>query len=482
MHFDLLARIGGDDVMRRVLSEDATIRSWLDVEAALGRGLAAVGIIDGPTGDRIASACVLESIDRDRLWDEAANVGYPILPLVTMICERLPVEDAVYVHYGATTQDIMDSGLVLQVREALRRLDDLVGEIGDALASLVEEHRGSVMAARTHAMQAVPTTFGAKLAVFLDTFARHRARLAAASAEIEVVSLFGAGGTSAALGAQAPAVREAVAADLGLDDCGVPWHVARDRVLLVGQEAAAVAATCVRLGREVIDLARLEIGEVGEADGMLRGASSTMPQKANPISSELVVGFGAWAGAASAGLLRAVEAGHERAAGEWQVEWAALPATLAATAGALANARDLVVGLRVFPERMVQNLEVDGGRLMSEAYMIVLTPHLGRGPAHDLVYNAVRRSREHDVPLREAVRQTLTPEVWRDVEPVLPWPQGYLGTASAICDEALRHWKESGDPATRPLSVDREPPVSSMSAPTTETAPAVGTELKEHHS
>lgn len=481
MHFDLLARIGGDDAMRRVLSEDATIRSWLDVEAALGRALAAVGVIDTATGERIAAACVLDSIDRDRLWTEAANVGYPILPLVTMICEQLTDEDAVYVHYGATTQDIMDSGLVLQVRDAIRRLDVLVTEIADALAVLVDQHRDSVMAARTHAMQAVPTTFGAKLAVFLDTYSRHRGRLAAAARSAEVVSLFGAGGTSAALGSRALEVRAAMAAELGLDDCSVPWHVARDRILLVGQEAASVAATCVRLGREVIDLARLEIGEVGEVDGMFRGASSTMPQKANPISSEMVVGFGAWAGSASAGLLRAMEVGHERAAGEWQVEWAALPATLSAAAGALANTRDLVTGLRVFPERMAQNLEVDGGRLMAEAYMIMLTPHIGRGTAHDLVYNAVRSSREHGVPLREAVRLTVTPEVWRDVEPVLPWPQGYLGTTSAICDEALLHWKASGDPATRPVPVDREPLASITSAPATETAPAVGTDPKENH-
>lgn len=450
MRFDLLSRIGGDAAMERTFSEEETVTAWLRVEAALGRALAAAGVMPAGLGERIAAACTLESIELPRLWKESAVVGYPILPLVRMIADHLPEADAAFVHYGATTQDIMDSGLVLQVIEGLDRLDVLVQELGDGLARLVAEHGDSPMAARTHAMQAVPTTFGAKMAVFLDALGRQRTRLRAATAGARVVSLFGAGGTSAALGEYAGAVREALAAELGLADTTVPWHVARDRFLEAGQAAAAIAATCARLGREIIDLSRLEIGEAAEADGMYRGASSTMPQKANPISSELAVGFGAWATTVSTGLFRAMEAGHERAAGEWQVEWAALPATFTATAGALAAARDIVTGLRVFPARMLANLGTDGGRLMAEAYMMTLAPHLGRGPAHDLVYAAVRHSREYDVPLRDAVRDVVTPEVWRDVEPVLPWPQGYLGNASAICGEALALWAVSGDPTTPP--------------------------------
>jgi 3-carboxy-cis,cis-muconate cycloisomerase len=373
-----------------------------------------------------------------------------------MICEHLPEDQAAFVHYGATTQDIMDSGLVLQVVDALRRIDQQVQEVGDGLARLVDAHRDTAMAARTHVMQAVPTTFGAKLAVFLDAFARQRDRLRTATEGVRVVSLFGAGGTSAALGRHAVAVREALADELDLADCGVPWHVSRDRLLEAGQAAAAIAATCTRLGREVTDLSRLEIGEVAEADGMYRGASSTMPQKANPISSELAVGFGTWATTVSAGLHRAMEAGHERSAGEWQLEWAAMPATLVATAGALAASRDIVSGLRVFPDRMSANLETDGGRLMAEAYMMALAPHLGRGPAHDLVYAAVRHSRENDVPLRHAVRDVVTPEVWRDVEPVLPWPDGYLGNASAICGQALALWVASGETARHPQPAGKD--------------------------
>jgi 3-carboxy-cis,cis-muconate cycloisomerase len=327
------------------------------------------------------------------------------------------------------------------------------------------------MAARTHVMQAVPTTFGAKLAVFLDTFARQRTRLRAVATDARVVSLFGAGGTSAALGGSAVAVRTALAAELGIEDCTVPWHVARDRLVAVGHAAAELASTCTRWGREVIDLSRLEIGELAEEDGLYRGASSTMPQKANPISSEMAVGFGVWSTVAASALLRAMEAGHERAAGEWHVEWVALPATLTAAAGALGAATAAASGLRVFPEQMLANLDTDGGRLMAEAYMMALAPHLGRGPAHDLVYAAVRHSRQHDVPLREAVRDVVTVEVWRQVEPMLPWPQGYLGNASAICDEALRLWAESGEPARRagPPPPGRSDPADPPAPPTART-------------
>jgi 3-carboxy-cis,cis-muconate cycloisomerase len=450
VNFDLLNRIGGDPAVEQAFSEESTVASWLRVEAALARALARGGVIEAETGERIAAACTPASVDLARLWKESAVVGYPILPLVRMICEHLPEADAAYVHYGATTQDIMDSAVVLQVAAATERLDELVQQIGDALARLDAEHRDTPMAARTHVMQAVPTTFGAKLAVFLDTFARQRARLREVAAAARVVSLFGAGGTSAALGEPAVAVRTALAAELGLDDCTVPWHVARDRLTAVGHAAAELASTCTRLGREVIDLSRLEIGELAEEDGLYRGASSTMPQKANPISSEMAVGFGVWSTVAASALYRAMEAGHERAAGEWHVEWAALPTTVSAAAGALSAAAAAVGGLRVFPDQMLANLETDGGRLMAEAYMMALAPHLGRGPAHDLVYAAVRHSRQHDVPLRDAVRDVVTVDVWRQVEPMLPWPQGYLGNASAICDEALRLWTESGDPTRGP--------------------------------
>jgi 3-carboxy-cis,cis-muconate cycloisomerase len=330
------------------------------------------------------------------------------------------------------------------MRDAADRLLALVEEVGNGLARLVEEHAGTVMAGRTHAQQAVPTTFGAKVAVFLGEMTRHRVRLARARAAVSVVSLFGAGGTSAALGEVAGAVRSDLAGRLGLADTVSPWHVARDRIAELAQAAALTAATCVRLGREVVDLSRTEVGEVAEADGMYRGASSTMPQKANPISSELAIGFGVMAESHAQAVLRAMEVGHERAAGEWQVEWQAVPGALVAAAGALRAAAAITDGLRVFPERMAANLRADGGRLMAEAYMIALAASLGRDKAHELVYGAVRDSRAADISLRDAVRARVGGEAWSAIAGSLPEPGGYIGSARLVCDAALNDWRTTG--------------------------------------
>ncbi|MET0426556.1 MAG: lyase family protein [Actinoplanes sp.] len=439
--FDLLSQLGGDEPMAAVFSQERAVRDWLLVEAELGRALATAGVIDHAAGERIAQACRLDVVDLPRLWAESANVGYPIFPLVRMICAALEDGDAAFVHYGATTQDIMDSALALQVRDAADRLLELVGQVGDGLAGLVDEHAGTVMAGRTHAQQAVPTTFGAKMAVFLGEMTRHRTRLARARDAVSVVSLFGAGGTSAALGGLADAVRTDLAARLGLADTLSSWHVARDRLGELTQAAALTAASCVRLGREVVDLSRTEVGEIAEADGMYRGASSTMPQKANPISSELAVGFGVMATTHAQAVLRAIEAGHERAAGEWQVEWQAVPGTLTAAAGALRAAAAVAGGLRVYPDRMDANLRADGGRLMAEAYMIALAGTLGRDKAHELVYGAVRDSRSEGTSLRAAVHSRVGDATWSSIADTLPEPAAYVGSARRICDVALLQWR-----------------------------------------
>jgi 3-carboxy-cis,cis-muconate cycloisomerase len=422
---ELLWRLYGDPVTEEALGESATIAGWLRVEAELAGALADADVIPVRDATAIAAACTLANIDVGRLWERTRVVGYPILPLIKMICEHLPARPAGFVHWGATTQDIMDTALVLQAGTVLGRLEELTRKFGDALAALTRAHAATVMAGRTHGQQAVPTTFGAKCAVFLDQAARDRRRLGRAREDLAVVSLFGGGGTSAALGQVAPAVRAALARRLGLRDAIVPWHVARDAVTEAGQIAALTAGTAVRFAREVADLARTEIGEVAEADGEYRGASSTMPQKANPILAEAIIGFGVSAGQMAGGLLRSLESGHERAAGEWQVEWQSLPYVLRSAAGALGLAGQLAAGLRVDPERMRRNLELDHGLIMAEAHMSRLAAEIGRDRAHETVYQAARRARAGGEPLAGIA------------------PAEYTGSAAAICTAALRRWEET---------------------------------------
>ncbi|HMJ34259.1 MAG TPA: lyase family protein [Baekduia sp.] len=435
--FSLLTRLHVDPEMHAVFSEERSIADWLAVECALAEEQAALGHLSGAEAVAVTAAAET-SIDRDALWSEAANVGYPILGLVRAVAAAIPDSVPERVHYGATTQDIMDTALALALRDALGRLQELVDALGEELASLTAAHRGTVMPGRTHAQQAVPTTLGAKVAVFVAQLARHRERLHQALPRIAVVSLHGAGGTSAALGPDAAALRARVAARLGLAAGDVPWHVARDGVLEFGQLCVQLAATAARLAREVIDLSRTEIGELSEASGHHRGASSTMPQKRNPIGSEAVVGLAVTAQALATALPRAAEAGHERAAGEWQVEWHVIPQVACLTAAALREAAEVVAGLHVDAEAMQRNLLADGGLIMAEAYMIALAPALGRQRAHDVVYEAAQDVRLRGLTLEQAVRERCGASA--DIGP-LPRASDYVGCAEAICDTALATWR-----------------------------------------
>jgi 3-carboxy-cis,cis-muconate cycloisomerase len=441
--FLMLSRLYGDEAMAAIFGEDQTIQAWLQAEAALALAQEAAGVLPPTVGGRIAAAATLDNVDRDLLWTQARNVGYPILPLVRMIAAALPSDAEGRVHYGATTQDIMDTGLALQLRAAMERLAHLVASFGDAVAVMSDRHRHTVLAARTHAQQAVPTTFGTKMAVFLAELTRHRTRLAELGPRISLVSLYGAGGTSAALGEHAPLVRRGMAAHLGLGVTDVAWHVSRDSLAEFGYVCVGLAGTCARFAREVVDLGRTEIGEVGEVGGHHRGASSTMPQKDNPISSEAVIGMSATASALSASLGRLMEAGHERAAGEWQIEWEVLPQLAVLAAGCLHEAADIAHGLRVFPDAMRRNLDGDG-YVMAEAYMMRLAGVLGRERAHDLVYAAVREARDLAEPLEAVLARTASALDGGALLHIAP--EEYTGNPDLVCDAALRAWSDNTDP------------------------------------
>jgi len=439
--FSLLTALHGDDGVAEIFSEASMVRGWLATEAALAIAQARVGLLSQDDAEAIAGAAVLENIDLDRLWTESRNVGYPILPLVRMLAAGLPDGPAGRVHYGATTQDIMDTGLSLQLDATCDRFRSLLQRFGDALARRIEEHAVTVMAARTHGQQAVPTTLGAKLAVYLDEVLRHHDRLAALRTRVGVVSVFGAGGTNAAMGKRSADVRKEVASVLGLSDTIVPWHVARDSIAEFGLVSTLMSGTCARLAREVIDLSRTEIAELRETGGADRGASSTMPQKENPISSEAVIGMSSTVGALSSAFARAMEGGHERAAGEWQIEWQIVPQVAHLTAGCLTSAAEIVEGLRVYADAMNRNLEADNGLVMSEAYMMRLAPGMGRGAAHDVVYDAAQQARNEDMPLVRALLPMLS-ESSRSELGERVRAEDYLGEARRVCAEVLRSWRE----------------------------------------
>jgi 3-carboxy-cis,cis-muconate cycloisomerase len=437
--FSILQRAFGDPVMEAVFSETATVEAWLRTEAALARAQARVGDLPAERAEAIAAACSLEHVDLPGLWAEMANVGYPILPLVRQVTAHLPASEQGWLHYGATTQDIMDTGLALQLAAAVERLMVLTQALGDALAGLAEANAETVMAARTHGQQAVPTTLGAKLATLLRQCQRLHADLLDVRTRCCQVSLHGAAGTSAGLGPRADDIRVEMARLLGLAVSEGPWHVTRDGVATFAAACARAAALCARLGREVIDLSRTEIGELSEAGGHHRGASSTMPQKANPIDSEAIVGMAVSATSVAGSLYRAMEAGHERAAGEWQVEWHAIPQVAVLSAGCLLVAERIARQAVVHPGRMAANLGLEQGRTLAEAYMFQLAPLVGRERAHDVVYHAAGASRTRGIELREALLE-LAPELGA-LAPIEPGD--YVGQAPREARRAVAEWRRA---------------------------------------
>ncbi|MHB1501643.1 MAG: class-II fumarase/aspartase family protein [Candidatus Dormibacteria bacterium] len=455
--------------MGAIFSAERTAEYWLVAERALGRAQAEVGIITEAEAADIERAATLDSVELERLWQQTRVVGYPILPLVRTIASHLPNGRDGRVHYGATTQDIMDTGLALQLLGALHRLGGLIAQFGDELARLVLQHQHTVMAGRTHGQQAVPTTFGVKLAVYLDELTRHVERLNQIHQRVGRVSLYGAAGTTASLGRHGDAVRVAMAKYLGLTASNVPWHVARDSIAEFGLNCGMLAATAARFAREVIELSRTEIREVAERNGHLRGASSTMPQKANPISSEVVVGMAGVAGALASALYQAMAPTHERGAGEWQMEWYAVPQLAELAAGALLNVGDVAAGLQVFPETMAANLLADGGLVLSEAYMMRLADVLGREAAHELVYEAAGQARVHGEPLLEVLNR-LAPLAARAVLDEMGAglaAESYLGDPASICQSALAAWagRDRGYMLRLPLVPERTVAVAQSGVP-----------------
>ena len=439
--FSPLVDVFGDQEVIRLFSEESLVAAWLEVERALAAAQAELDVIPAEAAREIAAAAQPEHVDLDALRERTLVVGYPILPLLEQIAKRSPAAGR-HLHLGATTQDIMDTGLALVGDRALQHVETVVRTLGDRLAALADEHRRTVMPGRTHAQPAVPISFGGKVAVWLSELAAHVERLRSARARLAVVQLFGAAGTGAALGPRSLEVRHGVARRLGLGAVDVPWHTARDGVAETGFALAAVAGLCGRLAREVVELSRPEIGELREEGGHQRGASSTMPQKANPIGSEAVIGMSILAAHHAGALLAALQGTHERSAGEWQVEWDAVPAVFAAAAGSVAGTARVVQGLRVFPERMRANLDLDGGTIMAEAAMMEVGAMLGRAEAHAAVYEAAAFARSEGISLAEALQKTLAHDVLAALAPLeeVLAPDAYLGETDAIVSAACRSW------------------------------------------
>jgi len=424
--------------MRRIFSEAETVARYVEVEVALAQVEGRLGLIPREAADSIKRLASAEAIDLDELRRATNVVGYPIVGLVAQLAKQCG-EAGRYLHWGATTQDIMDTAVVLQLKAALALVDADLAALAATLAALAERHQGTVMAGRTHLQHALPITFGYKAAVWLGPILRHRQRLAQLRPRVLVGQFAGAAGTLASLGDKGLAVHDQLMAELGLGTSAMPWHVARDGVAETVCVLALIAGSLGKIATDVMLLMQTEVGEAFEPFEEGRGSSSTMPQKRNPISCELIIAAAKIVRQHAGLMLDAVPADQERATGPWHLEWLALPEAFLASSAALAHSRSMLDGLIVEPERMRRNLELSGGLILAEAVMMALAEHTGRQEAHHIVANAARAALAKGTPLigeleRDArVTQHLDAERLRQ----LTDPGNYLGSAPAMVDRLL---------------------------------------------
>jgi 3-carboxy-cis,cis-muconate cycloisomerase len=435
----------GTPGMRAVFSDYALISRYVEVEVALARAEARCGVIPEAAADEIAARVNVDTLDFDHLRHETDIVGYPILPLVHQLVEQCG-EAGRYVHWGATTQDIMDTAVVLQVREGLKIVENDLGELRRILADLAKRHRDTPMAGRTHLQQALPVTFGYKAAIWLAMFDRHAERLEQLKPRVLVGQFAGAAGTLASLGDKGLEVQKAFCEELGL---GVPvstWHVARDGLAEAINLLGLITGSLGKVALDVMIMASTEFAEVYEPFVKGRGASSTMPQKRNPISSELMLAASKGVRQHAGLMLDAMVQDFERATGPWHAEWMAIPESFVLTAGALHQAKFALGGLIVDDKQMARNLDISKGLIVAEAVMMDLAPHIGRQQAHDVVYAACRTVNEQGGTLAEVLArdELVTRHFDRAAIERLTNPANYLGMAPQMVDRVLASSAASG--------------------------------------
>ena len=430
----------GSDEMRAIFSDGGTISAYLEVERALAKVQADLGIIPKEAAAAIIEHAHLANIDLERYEKRTQVVGAPILPVVEEIVAAVPDGLGEWAHYGTTTQDIMDTALVLQVRQAFETVERDLEKICEALRELARKYRDTPVAGRSHRQHALPITFGFKVAVWLSGMERHRIRLAEIRPRVLVGQFGGAAGTLASLTEHGFAIQEGLMEELGLGVPEATWHTMRDTLTEAVTFLGLMTGTLAKIGCDIALMMQTEVGEVYEPFLPGRGSSSTMPQKRNPVGTEMMMVAAETVRADVHMMLGGMVQDHERASGPYKFELIALPRAFIAASAALMHAVDILPGLEVQEDRMRKNLDATHGLIVSEAVMMGLAPALGRQTAHDIVYDACREAIARDTTLLEVLRGM--PEITKhasDTELVAMCdPGNYVGLAGKMVDRVLK--------------------------------------------
>ncbi|WP_407540931.1 3-carboxy-cis,cis-muconate cycloisomerase [Deinococcus radiomollis] len=436
----LYAPLFGDADLAALLSDEASVARMVQTEAALARVQTQLGLIPAGAAEAISALEENFAPDLDALAAGVAHDGLPVIALLGQLRQQLGPEAAPWLHWGATTQDILDTALVLGLREALEVLEGRLLGVVRALAALADRHRHTVMAGRTHSQQALPTTFGLKVAGWLAPLLRWHERLTQLRPRLLVVQFGGAAGTLASLGTAGLEVQAALARELGLGVPLLPWHTGRDTLAELAGWLSGCSGSLAKMSQDIILLTQTEVGEVRESADTSRGGSSTMPQKSNPVISELVVAAARSCAGLLSGMHHALIQEHERATHGWQLEWLSLPPMLALCGSSLRHSLDLARNLVVDAARMEANVQASGGLMLAETLSFALSGPLGRARAGQLVKAAVQTAVKEGRPLVAVLREMSAAELQSEGQS-LNWDNfteaNTLGTSEEMIDRVL---------------------------------------------
>lgn len=439
----LLKHLWSTEELRAIFSDENRVQKWFDYEAALALAQADLKMIPEPAAAEIALKASVRNIDLQSLAKEACRTKHPLLPALRALAELCSKDHADYLHYGPTTQDVLDTGVMLQVKQAHAVFVRDLKAVGAELYRLSDTFKRTPMPGRTHGIQALPITFGHKCAIWLAETRRNYERLTQLETRTFVGSLVGAVGTKAALGSQAFELDRCVMSRLGLHVAEISWQPARDRLVEYVGVLGMVVGSLAKIANEIYNLAHSELGEVDEPFTEGKVGSSTMPHKRNPTVVENVVTLSRAMRATVALMTEALVQDHERDGAGWKIEWKALPEACLITGAVLAQMKDVLSGLEVNVDRMRKNLDLLDGYLMSERVMFALADKVGKQTAHELVYEASMRGISSGIAFEQALlsnaqisRCLSRPEIEAALDPTT-----YSGLAAEIVDRVLAETK-----------------------------------------
>lgn len=435
----IFSDIFSDARMRQVWSDENRTAKYLDIERALAKVQGELGLIPQEAADEIVKNCELSMIDWDKLKAKTEQIGYPIIAVVNQINANCRDRLGEYCHWGATTQDITDTAMILQMREGLALVEQDLADISEALAVLAKKYRDTPIIGRSNLQQATPITFGYKMASILAGIERHRERLQQLKPRVLMGEFGGASGTLSSLEKGAMETQAALMKELSLAQPLISWHTVRDNVAEVGAFLGLVGGSLGKIAMDVKLLMQTEVGEVFEPFAPGRGSSSTMPQKRNPISCLYIHANISVARQHTAALMDAMVADHERSTGPWEIEWVSVPEIFCLMSGALKQTKFVLQGLEVDAQRMRANMDMTHGLVMSEAVMMGLGPYLGREYAHDLVYDLCRQALKENRPLIDILEAhpEINCHVSRAQLEHLCNPVHHVGQAGVMVDRVL---------------------------------------------